>query len=120
MFYKLVKNIINSFLSIFNLKLNKITLSNNFYYYIVRTLIHYKIDLVLDVGANTGQFSEKIINFGYEKKIISFEPMSKAYKELCLKSKGYENWEIHDRIGIGKKRRLKYLIFQKIVYLHQF
>ena len=29
--------------------------------------------------------------------------MSKAYKELCLKSKGYENWEIHDRIGIGKK-----------------
>ena len=113
MFYKLVKNIINSFLSIFNLKLNKITLSNNFYYYIVRTLIHYKIDLVLDVGANTGQFSEKIINFGYEKKIISFEPMSKAYKELCLKSKGYENWEIHDRIGIGKKKETKILNISK-------
>ena len=67
MFYKIIKNIINSFLSIFNLKLNKITLSNNFYFYIVRTLIHHRIDLVLDVGANTGQFSEKIINFGYKK-----------------------------------------------------
>lgn len=113
MFYKIIKNIINSFLSIFNLKLNKITLSNNFYYYIVRTLIHYKIDLVLDVGANTGQFSEKIINFGYKKKIISFEPMLKAHRELSIKSKKFKNWEIYDRVGIGKKKGVKILNISK-------
>ena len=68
MLYKIIKNTINTLLSIFNLKLNKITLSNDFYYYIVRTLIHFDINILLDVGANTGQFAEKIIIYGYKKK----------------------------------------------------
>ena len=72
MLYKFFKIFINTFLSLFNLRLNKITLSNDFYYYIVRTLIYFKIDLVLDVGANTGQFSEKIIKLGYKKKNHKF------------------------------------------------
>ena len=56
------KYIINNFLKIFNLKLNKITLSNNFYYRIVKTLDFYNIDLVIDIGANEGQFATKIFN----------------------------------------------------------
>ena len=113
MLYKFFKIFINTFLSLFNLRLNKITLSNDFYYYIVRTLIYFKIDLVLDVGANTGQFSEKIIKFGYKKKIISFEPMSEAYRELSLKSKKIKNWQIYDRVGFGKKKSIKTLNISK-------
>lgn len=113
MLYKIIKNTINTFLSIFNLKLNKITLSNNFYYYIVRTLIHFDINVLLDVGANSGQFAEKTIIYGYKKKIISFEPMSKAHKELSLKSKKYKNWEIYKRVGIGEKKGVKILNISK-------
>jgi len=113
MLYKIIKNTINTLLSIFNLKLNKITLSNDFYYYIVRTLIHFDINILLDVGANTGQFAEKIIIYGYKKKIISFEPMLKAHKELNLKSKKYKNWEIYERTGIGEKKGVKILNISK-------
>lgn len=113
MLYKIIKNTINTLLSIFNLKLNKITLSNDFYYYIVRTLIHFDINILLDVGANTGQFAEKIIIYGYKKKIISFEPISKAHKELNLKSKKYKNWEIYKRVGVGDKKGVKILNISK-------
>ncbi len=41
------------------------------------------IDCILDVGANEGQFGEFLRNFGYEKMIISFEPMKKAYNAMC-------------------------------------
>ena len=57
----LFKYTVNNFLKIFSLQLNKITLSNNFYYHIVKTLEFYDIDLVVDIGANEGQFVKKII-----------------------------------------------------------
>ncbi len=41
------------------------------------------IDVVLDVGANEGQYGEYLRNFGYKNLIISFEPMEQAYSELC-------------------------------------
>ena len=65
---ELIKYIINSFLKIFNLQLNRITLSNDFNFHIVKTLDFNKIDIVIDIGANEGQFAKKIIEFGYQKK----------------------------------------------------
>ena len=83
----LFKYTINNFLKIFNLQLNKITFSNNFYYHIVKTLEFYDIDLVVDIGANEGQFVKKIIKYGYTKRIVSFEPMKSAFIELEKNSK---------------------------------
>ena len=40
------------------------------------------IDLLLDVGANTGQFSQKMIEAGFDKQVISFEPLSAVHPVL--------------------------------------
>lgn len=59
------------------------------------------IDLLLDVGANTGQFSKKIIEAGFDKKVISFEPLSSAYPMLLENAKSVKNWEVFDRGAVG-------------------
>ena len=87
MLRKIFKYLVNYFLKFFNLQINKITLSNNFYYHIVQTLKNYDIDLVIDIGANEGQFAKKIIDYGFKNKIISFEPIKKVNKILRSNSK---------------------------------
>jgi len=68
---------------------------------IVSSLRKYEIDLVLDVGANEGQFAKEIRKAGYAGKIISFEPLSKAHAELLQASGKDSNWHIHPRCALG-------------------
>lgn len=53
------------------------------------------IDLVLDVGANIGQFAFELRNYiGYSKKIVSFEPLSSAFQKLKINANKDSQWEI--------------------------
>lgn len=54
----------------------------------------YNIDVVLDIGANVGQFALQIRDIGYTNKIVSFEPMTSAFKLLKAKAKPDPDWEI--------------------------
>lgn len=58
-------------------------------------------DLVLDIGANTGQFVRKLRDSGYRGSIVSFEPLSAAYAELCESAARDRNWTIAPRAAIG-------------------
>jgi FkbM family methyltransferase len=53
-----------------------------------------KIDLVLDVGANTGQFGRRLRHLGYHGDIISFEPSSAARTALLAAAAGDQRWTI--------------------------
>ena len=53
------------------------------------------IDVVLDVGANSGQFARQMRGEGYAGRIISFEPLSTAYEQLAAAATGEPSWEIH-------------------------
>lgn len=71
--------------------------------YRVKLLDQLGIDLVVDVGANVGQYSQELIKSGYNKKIISFEPLSDIYNELVSNSSNHPNWDVYERCAIGDK-----------------
>lgn len=74
-----------------------------------------KIDLIFDVGANTGQYALSLRRFGYTKKIVSFEPMKKENEILRKKSIKDNNWlvgwdttntNLYDKpIGLGSQNK---------------
>lgn len=59
------------------------------------------IDLLLDIGANTGQFSIKMIESGFYNQIISFEPLSSAYPVLLKNARRFNNWKVFEKCAIG-------------------
>src|SRR5277367_4402561 len=51
-----------------------------------------RIDVVLDVGANSGQFGQKLRGFGYRGAIVSYEPVSSAFNYLEGIAKSDNKW----------------------------
>ncbi|MFZ0337892.1 MAG: FkbM family methyltransferase [Terracidiphilus sp.] len=70
----------------------------------VRDLIDFiedrGIDLVIDVGANIGQFGESLRAGGYRGRIVSFEPIAAAFQTLARKAAADGNWKAH-HCGLG-------------------
>ncbi|MFC1771778.1 FkbM family methyltransferase [Pseudomonadota bacterium] len=62
----------------------------------------YNINLVLDVGANIGQYGKQLREIGYKKKIVSFEPLKSAYDLLSDNAEKDKLWEIHN-FALGDK-----------------
>jgi len=60
-----------------------------------------RINLVLDVGANTGQFVDELHAAGYNGRIISFEPLTAAHARLLKLTEHHPNWTIAQRTAIG-------------------
>ncbi len=64
-------------------------------------LKHHGVDIVLDVGANTGQFAAAMRRAGYDGRIVSFEPLSGAHEKLLAESEKDADWHIAERAAIG-------------------
>jgi FkbM family methyltransferase len=60
-----------------------------------------KLQNVVDIGANVGQFSTSLIGAGYRGSIISFEPLAHEHAILSRRAKKYPNWTIAERCAIG-------------------
>ena len=60
----------------------------------IKLLKHHKIQTLLDVGANTGQFAYYTRHAGYKNQIYSFEPLSEAFKILTNFAKQDKKWDI--------------------------
>lgn len=60
-----------------------------------RLLAHLKVDCVFDVGANVGQYAEKLRRYcGFTGLILSFEPNPAALTELMAAAKKDPLWEV--------------------------
>jgi FkbM family methyltransferase len=61
------------------------------------------IDLVVDVGANTGQYAKALRACVYAGPIVSFEPQPDAHAELLASSRSDSAWQIAEPIALGSE-----------------
>ena len=61
------------------------------------------IDVVLDVGANEGQYVRLLRDFGYEGRIVSFEPLESAFRVLAEAFSADKRWTgVSAAVGEGE------------------
>tara|TARA_B100001250_G_scaffold400998_1_gene412313 strand:- start:483 stop:1214 length:732 start_codon:yes stop_codon:yes gene_type:complete len=80
----------------------------------IELIKQYKIDLILDVGANLGQFASDMRRAGYQNQIISFEPIHECYKHLI--SIADSGWQVKNFALGNKNLNEKINISNKTVY----
>jgi len=60
------------------------------------------INVVFDVGANVGQFALELRESGYQGKIVSFEPLSSAFRKLAEVAHKDHDW-LAEHYALGDK-----------------
>jgi len=68
-----------------------------------RLMDGYHVDLLIDVGANKGQFALESRESGYQGKIFSIEPLSDAHNILLQNSENDHNWIVAPRCATGSE-----------------
>tara|TARA_B110000211_G_scaffold226768_1_gene280755 strand:+ start:152 stop:868 length:717 start_codon:yes stop_codon:yes gene_type:complete len=93
---KNIKKYIHKFFNFFGIEITRFHPKKH-------SIFQLPVETVFDIGANTGQYAQELRNVGYSKKIISFEPLSKAHKELLSTALLDKDWHVHNRCAIGDK-----------------
>ena len=62
----------------------------------MKMMEHFNINTLFDVGANIGQYAFKMRSIGYQKKIISFEPLKSAFEGLKKAALNDPNWLVNN------------------------
>jgi FkbM family methyltransferase len=66
----------------------------SFEYRVVQLLLRSGIDVVLDVGANRGQYGAMLRRFGYQGRIVSFEPVHGPLADLTRRASPDPLWTV--------------------------
>lgn len=78
-------------------RLNRLTESTH----LQKLLRLLRIDCVLDVGANVGQYHEFLrLHVGYTGHIVSFEPIAEMYEGIERAARRDRRWTVH-RLALG-------------------
>jgi FkbM family methyltransferase len=75
------------------------------WYTLPTVLREFELEVVFDVGANTGQYATDLRRAGYSGQIVSFEPLAEAHKVLLKKSATDASWTIAPRMAVGETNR---------------
>lgn len=69
---------------------------------VAHVLATYRVDVVIDVGANTGQYGRALRRAGYRGRIVSFEPVAGTFEELRRHAERDPDWTVH-RMALGRE-----------------
>ena len=58
-----------------------------------RLLAHHRVSVVLDVGANEGQYACHLREDRFKGRIVSFEPLVEPWRRLAERARGDSDWE---------------------------
>jgi FkbM family methyltransferase len=96
-----VKQLTKKVLASAGLELKKIQHGNSEEACATRLLRKTSPDLVIDVGANEGQYAERMLQMARGIRIVSFEPLSSAHRKLTQAARKYPRWQVAERCAIG-------------------
>jgi len=107
MINKSIRILINKLLSLTGYKLSNLKYLYDRELNLVTTLNYLKIKSIVDVGANEGQFILKLLKMGFKGNVLSFEPVTDAYKKLLINAKKNRrkrvSWHVVEKCGLGSK-----------------
>ena len=89
-----IENILKNIFRRFGIEVSRFSKKNH-------PLVSHDIDLLFDIGANTGQYGKNARKMGYKNNIVSFEPLSSAYKILERYIQKDPKWLLHEQCAIG-------------------
>lgn len=69
--------------------------------HVARLCRRYRVDCVLDVGANRGQYGEQLRAAGYRGEIVSFEPVADTFAKLRKTAERDGSWAAH-QLALGR------------------
>src|SRR5665647_400335 len=67
----------------------------------MRLLETHGVNVVFDIGANIGQYAQTLRGLGFAGRIVSFEPVADAYRQLTRTSSGDSQWTAVN-VGLGE------------------
>ena len=85
------------------IRLNSVNTRNDLR--LIHLLESFGIELVLDVGANRGQFAQELFNAGYSGKVVSFEALPDAHAALQeAAARSQRSWTVAPRCALSDRR----------------
>jgi FkbM family methyltransferase len=64
-------------------------------------LQHHQIRLIIDVGANAGQYAQDVFRSGYEGALHSIEPQADVHARLREAARDHPTWKVLDAMAVG-------------------
>jgi FkbM family methyltransferase len=68
---------------------------------LIAVLDRFEVSVVLDVGANRGQYGAMLREWGWRGRIVSFEPQALAHAALARRAAADPGWKVAPRMALG-------------------
>lgn len=70
--------------------------------HVAAILAMYRVNCVVDVGANKGQYGQMLREAGYRGRIVSFEPVPETFARLQEAAADDPDWTVH-QLALGRE-----------------
>jgi FkbM family methyltransferase len=99
-----ISRILRNALRAFGVEVSRYTPVSDRYQNLCYFAEKHGVNTIFDVGANSGQFAQRMFESGWRGRIVSFEPLTAAHAALKEMAKRHANWDVASRMALGSSR----------------